>query len=251
MEPDAWDKYAENYHDEISSPLREGVKNPLLRELDKIENAKDKIIADIGCGRGEILDILATKFKKVIAMDFSPAMIEVAKKHVSKENVEFYVRDMRELSEFKESFDVIVTVNSVLMPDIRDIKKALNSINDCLKKDGLFYGIFPAMDSILYQGFLIFEEQLKKYDDEKRALKRAKRIIEKRNYDFIKGIYTEGENSQKFYYDFELKLRLKDAGFKYILLSRVLYSWPLNDLGESICFPGKPPVWDWFVSAKK
>jgi 2-polyprenyl-3-methyl-5-hydroxy-6-metoxy-1,4-benzoquinol methylase len=250
MRPRDWNLLAKNYHKEIISPFQKGVKNSLFRELEKVKYSRNKIIADIGCGRGEILDILASRFKKVYAIDFSPVMINIAKKLSRRKNIEYVVKDMRHLSAFKNKFDVVVSINSVMMPEIKDVKKALRSIHSSLKKDGIFLGIFPSMDSILYQGFLILEEQIEKYGDEKRAIKNTKRILERKKYNFIKGTYNDEGKIQKFYYDFELKIRLRDVGFRNIVLSKVLYPWG-TEISDFIDFPGKPKMWDWFVVARK
>jgi hypothetical protein len=47
----------------------------------------------------------------------------------------------------------------------------------------------------------------------------------------------------------ELRVRLKDAGFKKIVLSKVYYPWG-NDSGY-VDFPDRPRMWDWFVVAEK
>ena len=250
MKPKDWNLLAENYHKEIISPFQKGVKNSLFKELDKIKDSKNKVIADIGCGRGEILDILASKFKKVYAIDFSPNMIDIAKKLSTRKNIKYIVKDIKNLSEFKNKFDVIVCVNSIMMPKIRNLKMALKSVYSTLKKDGVFLGIFPSMDSILYQGFLILEEQIGKHKDEKRAFRNTKRIFERKKYNFILGTYSDEGNIQKFYYDFELKIRLRDTGFKNIVLSKVLYPWG-SEISDFLDFPGKPKMWDWFVIARK
>ncbi len=270
MKAGDWNKIAREYHKYIISPFQKGVSNPLLSKLKKIKNSQNKIIADIGCGRGDTLKFLSSNFKEVYAIDFSKEMIAIAKEKNSfceqnisskqnifskqdisskQSNIQYYVKDMKNLSNFKNRFDVIISVNSIIMPSIKDIKKSLREIHHSLKRNGEFYGIFPSMDSILYESFLIFEEQFKKIKNEKKALKKTRRILERNKYDFIKGTYNDQGEEQKFYYDFEIKLRLQEAGFKEITISKVLYPWG-ECTGDFIDFPGKPKMWDWFVSAK-
>jgi 2-polyprenyl-3-methyl-5-hydroxy-6-metoxy-1,4-benzoquinol methylase len=247
MEPKDWNKLVEKYHEEVISPFQPGVQNPLFQKLDQVEDTQNKIIADIGCGRGEIIEQLASKFKELYAMDFSPAMIEMAKKQSGRENIRFFVKDMRELSEFKEMFDVVICANSVLMPNTLDVARALASVNLTLKQGGKFFGIFPSMDSILFQGFLILEEQIKK--GEEKPVENTQKILEAEKYDFLQGTFTDKKQVQKFYYEMELRVRLKDAGFKKIVLSKVYYPWG-NDSGY-VDFPDRPRMWDWFVVAEK
>jgi len=250
MEANDWDKLVIKYHEEIISPFQKGVINPLFRKLKGIKNPKRKIIADIGCGRGEILDFLASNFKKVYAVDFSPVMINTAKQLSSGKNISYSVNDMRNLSKFRNKFDIIVCANSILMPKISDVRKSLKSIYSTLKRNGRFYAIFPSMNSIVYQGFLILEREIQKSIDENMAFENTKRIMEYKKYNFIKGTFKDGKNTQKFYYDFEIFLRLKEIGFKNIAMSKVLYPWR-KDISDFVCFPEKPKMWDIFVTAKK
>lgn len=250
MEQKDWDNIAKEYHKEVISPFQSGVRNPLFKKLTTIKNTANKVVADIGCGRGDILDLLASKFKRVYAIDFSPVMIEIAKEQSLKKNIKYHVRDMRHLKEFNNKFDVVISVNSILMPKIIDVNESLKSIHSCLSRNGKFYGIFPSMGSILYQAFLILEEEINKSGEEKKALRNTRKILENRKYNFINGTFNDGGQIQKFYYDFELKLRLKNAGFKNIKISKVLYPWR-RDISDFIIFPGKPKMWDLFVSAEK
>lgn len=250
MESDDWDRLAVKYHEEIISPFQKGVLNPLFKKLNAVKHPERNIIADIGCGRGEILDFLASHFRKVYAMDFSPAMIKIAKQLSSAKNISYSVNDMRDLSKLKNKFDIIVCANSILMPRISDVRKSLKSIYFTLKRNGRFYAIFPSMNSIIYQGFLILEREIGKRASEKKAIDNTKRIMEYKKYNFIKGTFKDGKNIQKFYYDFEISLRLKEAGFKDISLSKVLYPWR-KDISDFVCFPKKPKMWDIFVTAKK
>ncbi|MFH1623379.1 MAG: class I SAM-dependent methyltransferase [Candidatus Aenigmatarchaeota archaeon] len=250
MRPLEWDRIAEDYHSEVISPFQRGVVNPLFSKLDAVKAAKRKTVADIGCGRGEILDSLAEKFRMVYAIDFSPRMIRFAKRNSSMPNIRFFVTDMRDLSGFGKRFDVAITANSILPPKVRDVERSLKSVHGTLKEGGVFYGIFPSMGSILYQAFLIFDDRVHRADNERKALIATKRLMERRKYNFIKGTFEHEGMAQKLYYDFELKIRLRKAGFKNVTLSKVLYPWD-EGISDFVQFPGMPRMWDWFVSARK
>ncbi len=250
MKPSDWDALVDEYHKHIISPFQPGVKNPLFRKLGAIKNKEKKTVADIGCGRGCILDRLAKQFKKVYAIDFSSKMIKTAKQRNVSKNIAYVKKDMRNLSAYYKKFDVVIAINSVLLPKIKDVKRSLLSIQGTLKKGGKFFGIFPSMNAVLYQGFLILEDQLKKHKEEKIALEETKRILERKKYGFIKGIYDDDGEMQKFYYDFALEIRLRDAGFKNIKISKVKYPWG-TATGDYEDFPGMPEMWDWFVEAER
>ena len=250
IESKAWDKYASVYHQYIISPFQKGVQNPLLDYLRKIPQTKSLVVADLGCGPGEFLPILSKKFGKVYALDFSKEMIKISKERNSdKENIHFKVADLRELSKHNLNLDIAIAVNSVLDPSIRKINKIMKEIYNSINEKGVFLGIFPSMEAIIHYSMLIYENELEKNDDEKIAIRKARRKAERSKYCFIRGIYKDDPDRQKFFYKFELKRRLEDAGFNKVSFKKVYYPWNKN--GDFKGIKNKPMMWDWFVSAKK
>jgi SAM-dependent methyltransferase len=66
---------------------------------------------DIGCGTGEFSRLLAQRVKRVVAIDLSPNMIEVAKQRSSEfPTIDFQVADVMEWELPAEQFDVIVSI---------------------------------------------------------------------------------------------------------------------------------------------
>jgi hypothetical protein len=101
------------------------------------------------------------------------------------------------------------------------------------------------MESVLYEGGLILDWERQRSDNEEQALRRAQRRTKRGSYDFIAGLYTEGEDCQKLYYSFELRRRLQKAGFRGLQFGKVLYPWHEED--GNVRFSSEPRLWDWFV----
>ena len=59
----AWSQSAANYDDEFLDPFRDHVDNPLLKMILEIETekAKEMKVADLGCGTGAMLPLLAPR----------------------------------------------------------------------------------------------------------------------------------------------------------------------------------------------
>jgi SAM-dependent methyltransferase len=251
MESKDWDKIAKDYFRDISSPFEDGVSNPLESEIEKIEDKKKKTVLDAGCGIGNLIPILSQNFEKVTAFDFSEKMVDEAKKNCAElKNVEIFRKDMTELSDLKEKFDIIFAVNSIIMPSIRDVDKSIKEIFNSLKENGKFIGIFPALESVLYEAMVVQERQLEKHEDEKQAAIITKRRVGMQYYDFYTGI-IDIDGKQKHFYEFEIIYRLKKAGFKNIKIKKVLYPWEKvqdTQLPETLT---KADLWDWFVVAEK
>jgi SAM-dependent methyltransferase len=249
MDAKDWDEIADRYDEEISSPFQEGVINPLYDAIRAIPNKRELTVADLGCGTGPLLPFLSRNFKNVAAIDFSARMIEKAKKRIDAKNVSFYQSSLSDLPPFYGQFDVAVAVNSILFPSSINVDTILSEIHKTLKPEGRFVAIFPSMEAILYQGTLVFDREIGKIGDEEKALLSAKRVLERRKFDFVSGIYDDNGHRQKFYYEFEIRYRLKKAGFKNLHMKKVLYPWG-EDVSNFEDFFGQPRVWDWFIEAQ-
>ncbi|MBS3074805.1 class I SAM-dependent methyltransferase [Candidatus Pacearchaeota archaeon] len=251
MELSYWDRAAGKYSDEIVSPFSEGVKNPIYRHLEKIAS-KNLVVADIGTGIGAILPFLSEKFGKVLATDISMKMIhEAREKNKERKNIGFFLMDMNDMKKIHGSSDIAICANSIITPSAKELKKIFSEVFNVLKQKGIFLGIFPSMEAILYEAMLAQERYLNEGYSEDDALKLAKRHIRNFRCNFVAGTYRHDEIEQKHFYRFELNYRLKSAGFRNIKISKVSYPWSISEDSGYGNFYGKPEIWDWFVYAEK
>ncbi len=249
MQSREWDKTAAKYYEEVLSPIKNSYKNPIYKDLERIYTKNN--VADIGCGLGELLPLLSQKFKHVTALDYSKEMIHRAKQtHHELKNVEFYQQDMDDLAKFKEQFDVVISVNSIITPEIKKLNTIFQEIHNSLKQNGTFICIVPAMEAFLYQSMLMGNEYITRENNIKKIRQKILRQISQKNHDFLLGIYDYNQK-QKAYYRFELIWRLKKAGFKQIIIKEVEYPWEeIKEAGQTY-FPKEEPVWDWYAICKK
>jgi len=128
-----WNRYARLYDFEINrfsgkaySEMYRLMASSLLPDMDVLE---------VATGTGLIAVNIAKYVRHVEAIDFSPKMIEAAKKKKAADNVHFSVEDATELPFEDSSFDAVVISNALhIMPD--PIKVLMN-ISKVLKPRGL------------------------------------------------------------------------------------------------------------------
>jgi len=178
-------------------------------------------------------------------------MVRVAREKCSElKNVVVKKENMLRMKH-NNKFNVVLSINSLLMPSFKEIKRAVKNINNSLKEDGICFIIVPSMESLLYHGLLLLDSELKK-TRENTAKRRVKEKLGLKKMDFLFGYFREGKYKQKFYYLHELRYLLKKAGFKNISISKVEYSWKSDsDIGDYERFPKEEKLWDWFVRATK
>ena len=229
-----WNEISEDYYTEIVSPWIHGNAHELKKELRK---HKGKTMLDIGCGVGGSFSFLTTIFEKVDAFDSSLGMvkqsIELTKKY---KNISVSKKDIIRFNTKK--YDVVLSVNSLLMPDNKALDKAFKNIRKCTRE--VFVGVFPAMEEVLYEAFLVARKEGQKHT----------RSLFKKEHDFVNGIVTYENETQKFFYAFELEQRLKKAGFKDIRITKLTYPWKIYKESGRLYFPKEDEPWDWLVIAK-
>ncbi|MFH1399329.1 MAG: class I SAM-dependent methyltransferase [Candidatus Woesearchaeota archaeon] len=244
MRAKQWDKIAPDYYQYIVSPFNKGVKNPIFRLMKKIK--RRRTVLEVGCGTGTLIPFLAKNFEQVTAIDFSKKMIDIAEAKYGKlGNVEFVRMDALNISRLHKKFDLVVSVNSVLMPDIIKVNKILKRMHHVLAPRGHLVGIFPAMDALVFEAMVTYDSEYEKQRDRAKARRATNKVIDRRFHDFCYGyLYaSKPEETQKHFFGFELMYRLKKAGFRDVKMFKVLYPWEkptkLHD-----------KVWDWGVSAR-
>ncbi len=127
---EAWNSVAEDYVYDGSVTLE---KNTFLKFMQsRIKLAEDMSVLDIGCGAGAYSLALAAKVHKVVGVDFSPKMIETAKKSanlVGIKNADFLVRDWHlcDGSEFFKKYDIVFAHTTPAIADFTTFMKMINS----------------------------------------------------------------------------------------------------------------------------
>ncbi len=247
-----WSRHAARYDDLFLDPFAAGVENPLWDALGAIADAGRKTVADLGCGTGPLLPHMLDRFGRVIALDFAPGMLAAARARLGPERsgrVIFLQRQMHELEDLAGEIDVVLAVNSLVMPDVRLIDRTLRSIRSSLRSEGVMMGIVPAIDAIQYHTMLLLDQALEHGLEPADAMQVAASHAEHRHYDFAFGSFKFQGLRQKFWTPFEVEYRMSKAGFHGVELSKVLYPWD-DSLVGSLELRAFPPSWDWFFLAR-
>jgi ArsR family transcriptional regulator len=95
----------------------------------------DTIIADLGCGTGNAAEFLAPQVKKVLAIDREPAMLEAAKKRLSKlKNVEFKQGELNALPLEDDCIDIALLL--LVLHHIDEPQAVINEVARTLRPGG-------------------------------------------------------------------------------------------------------------------
>ena len=97
----------------------------------------DSLVLDIGCGAGVKSKYLLGKGLKVVGIDFSEKMIEIAKREVP--DARFYVMDIKDLSGLQETFDGILAQAVLLHIPKKEVTSVISGLKAKLNDGGYLY----------------------------------------------------------------------------------------------------------------
>jgi SAM-dependent methyltransferase len=244
-----WSRAAKSYEADFVDPYGPEVRSPLVKTLRRLADPVNKTVADLGCGIGPLLPFLAEHFRHVFAIDFAEGMLERARQRCQGQaNIEFLARPLTDLSPLVGQIDVAVAVNSLVMPQIPDLEESLRQIHSVLRPGGVFLGIIPAMDAVHYYTMLLVDRALTAGKPLEAARKNAAHFNEHELYDFAFGQYHYEGLEQHFWQPFEVRYRLRRAGFRHIRLAKVHLAW--EQFACATDLKDLPPPWDWFFQAE-
>lgn len=130
-----WNKVAQVYADKF---LSLGIyTESYKRFFEKVP--KDAAVLDLGCGPGVIAYYLSQYFPKMTyqGLDYSENMIELAQHHFPQ--YEFFVKDIRKLSEFPGEFSVITAGFCIPYLTADEVPEFLSECHYKLVQNGRFY----------------------------------------------------------------------------------------------------------------
>jgi SAM-dependent methyltransferase len=243
-----WSKAAADYEKEFIDPYHPEVRNPLCERLLQLADTR-KTVADLGCGIGPLLPFLAAQFRTVFAVDFAAGMLERARSRCQGlSNVTFLQRPLTDLAPLAGLLDVAVAVNSLVMNDLDDLENSLRQIGLCLRPGGVLLAILPAMDAVHYVTMLLLDRARTRGLPPAAARRNAAQHGEHALYDFAFGGFRYQGLEQHFWQPFEVRYRLRRAGFRRIRMTKVLLPWEQFACGADL--KDQPRPWDWLVQSE-
>ena len=129
--PSEFDSVAKKY--DLATFLSQGYQDDLQLSVDRMKLKGNEYLADLCCGTGKSTQACLNNLKngRVLGIDNSKEMLEVAKAKFSSENSEFVQSDVMELDYPDNSFDAIFMAYGIR--NMPDYEKCLINLKRMLK----------------------------------------------------------------------------------------------------------------------
>ncbi len=243
-----WSNVAGDYEKEFVDPYREDVFKPVQRVLRALGRRGCAAVADLGCGIGPLLPYLCKHFHEVWGVDFAEGMLARARENAAKCKVTYLCRSLLDLTPLHGKLDVAAAINSLVMPSVADQERVLAEIRQCLKPDGWFVGVLPALDGVHYLSMLLMDRALASGKTMDAARKNVRKLNDLEHYDFEFGQFRFQGIEQHFWQPFEIGYRFRRAGLRVVRMRKLRLSW--RQFAGWRELEKYPSPWDWFVVAR-
>lgn len=124
-----------------------------LKGLLKEYGVEDGLIADLGCGTGNVTEILARSGYDMIGIDNAEEMLSIAREKNENGSVLYLLQDMREFELYgtiKAAVSICDSMNYIL--EENELVEVFRLVNNYLEKDGVF--IFDLNTKYKYEKIL-------------------------------------------------------------------------------------------------
>ncbi len=250
MEQKVWDQAAPQYDEEIFDTFANDRNRVLCRVLEGIIESQHTF-CDFGCGVGRTIPFLAQRAKKVVAVDFSAASLEIAKQNnKSQNNVRILQQD---LAKSKPTFchaDVGLLMQVLIMPDSRSRKAILNTVHKNLRIGAQLVAVVPSLEVVLLTYQRIGQWYLRDGSSFSESVKQMRSLAQHEIVSLVEGIVKISDTPTKHFLREEISMTLCEAGFEVTQLEKIEYSWEA-DFDEPPDWMQDPYPWDWLVVARK
>jgi len=241
-----WDRIAATFEEDVFNvPANDRLG--LIAAFVRGHAGKDRAAADMGCGIGRTLPLLADHFGTVHALDFSSACLAVAERdNIVRSNIRYHHLDLATAEAPFGPVGLVLCINAWLMhePGLRDAM--VRNTLACVKPGGHLLLVTPALESALFATHRLVRWQREQGHSPKVAQQKARRETS----DLDMGIVLVDGVPTKHYLREELEDMLTMDGLVVSDTRKLEYPWS-RVFAEPPEWMGPPFPWNWMVTAHR
>jgi 2-polyprenyl-3-methyl-5-hydroxy-6-metoxy-1,4-benzoquinol methylase len=250
MNKQYWDTLAETYDADVFSVIQNDRADVVRASIKKL-SSRTKTATDLGCGPGKFLPLLADSFRHVYAVDISRSCLKQAKVKCSKfTNISYLRADFTARSFSIPPSDLLLCVNSLLIPSITKRSKMFQALTQQVNPKGHLLLVVPSLESAFLSDFRLIEWNLKSGLSPSASVRCGFSNNPDSASRLAQGIVETGDVPTKHYLKEELLILLKDLNFEVLSTQKVEYDWS-TEFPSPPHWMKEPYPWDWLIIGQK
>lgn len=247
-----WDILAGDFEASVLEISNQDLGGVLEEEVDRLATGLKSrgVAADLGCGPGSLLPVLARKFGTVYGVDFAAKLLEEAGRRCEAPNLRLLQHSLTGGKPLPFKADVSFCVNALINPRAGLREKMLRAVRGATKKGGRCVFVVPALESTLHTFQAMIRCRVKEGAGHARELRLADGVFKEEVLSPVGGIVDIGSVATKCFLREELVTVLEDARFAVERIRKIEFSWD-EEIENAPDWLKAPYPWDWLVVARK
>jgi SAM-dependent methyltransferase len=235
-----WDAVAARFEQEIFNVPANDRKG-LIKALVERFAAPQGTAADLGCGIGRTLPLLAANFQHVHAVEFSTECLAIARRKYRRlKNVDYLYNDLTRHPVPVPEVDLVLCINTLLLADLPHRMAMWSHMCACVKPGGRLVLVVPSVESTL------LTRHRQAQWDLRIGVARAPSATPAMEH----GVVMIDGAPTKHYLREELLDLLRSHGFDPDEPEKIEYDWS-TEFAHPPKWMQAPFPWDWLVCARR
>ena len=242
-----WNKIGARYDNEIFDVFKSDRGKKLATYFKRHANRSLHAI-DFGCGMGKAFPFLSPAFSKILAIDISEELLNIARKSPYK-NIVYKRADLTSQNLVFPLTEFVFCCNVIMFPEIGKNKSMIRNIHRALRVNGAALVVVPSLESVLYSSSRLIEW----YKREKTNIEdipASELAYYKGKKDILQGIIQIDNVPTKHYLEPELRLLFEEEGLVVTAIDKIEYEWT-SEFDAPPPWMKAPYPWDWLVECRK
>ncbi|HAT19575.1 MAG TPA: hypothetical protein DCS85_05415 [Verrucomicrobiales bacterium] len=245
MDRNYWDSLGDCYEENLLEIAREDRAGALSEELSALGGPGIRV-ADLGCGPGSLLSLLARHFEEVIAVDYAKQLLDRARQRCRSRKISYACHDLSRGTKLPFQVEVICCINALIDPDRSKRRGMLRSLRSALREQGVAIIVVPAFESVFHVYHTLRSIRERSRAPEGLSAEEAERLLRGEVHSFSDGIVRVGGVPTKYWLREELMAALAEQDLRLRRIRRVEYPWSEEIENPPRWLEGARP-WDWLV----
>ncbi len=241
-----WDQVAASFDAEIFNVPANDRKGLIAAHVARLGHPA-RTAADLGCGIGRTLPLLADHFGAVVGVDVSSKCLALARRKFGRRKQVRYVHaDLAEGNGLHDPVDLVLCINTWLTTDAAVGEALVHHTCEAVAPGGHLLLVVPALESSLLASHMMTRWNLRTGWAHEEAVEQAGPAHDR----LFAGVVELDAVPTKHFLKEELQQRLAEQGLRVLSSEKIEYPWS-TEFEQPPRWMGPPYPWDWLVLAQR